>query len=73
MSVPFPSLACQIQILPLWAPDLFPFATTPTGTWTLPLFLPAGLPPDLFFQVALIDAGGPGGLIVSNPLQMHIL
>lgn len=72
VSAPFPSPTCQIQILPLWAPDLFGFATTPSGTWTLPLVLPTGLPPDLFFQVALIDAGGPGGLIVSNPLQAHI-
>ncbi|HEX6813197.1 MAG TPA: hypothetical protein VF384_16355 [Planctomycetota bacterium] len=73
VGVPIPSPECQIQILPLWSPELFAFATSAAGTWTLPLFLPAGLPPDLYFQVALIDAGGPGGLIVSNPLQMHIL
>ncbi|HZN39267.1 MAG TPA: hypothetical protein VFD82_10720 [Planctomycetota bacterium] len=69
-SVPFPSPACQIQILPLWAPDLFGFVTTPAGTWTLSLVLPPGLPSDLFFQAAVVDTNG---IIVANPLQMHIL
>jgi hypothetical protein len=73
VSAPVPSASCPVQILPLWAPDLFGFVTTASGAWTAPLFLPAGLPPDLYFQVALIDAGGPGGLIVSNPLRAHIL
>jgi hypothetical protein len=72
-SVPFPSPACQVQILPLWAPDLFTFVTTAGGTWTAPLFLPAGLPADLYFQVALIDPAVLGGLSVGNPLQMHVL
>jgi hypothetical protein len=70
VSYPFPSQACQIQVLPLWAPDLFTFATTPGGTWTLPLVLPPGLPSDLFFQAAVVDTNG---IIVGNPLQMHIL
>jgi hypothetical protein len=70
VSLPFPSPACQIQILPLWAPDLFSFVTTPAGTWTLPLVLPPGLPSDLFFQAAVVDTNG---IIVGNPLQMHIL
>ena len=70
VSFPFPSPACQIQILPLWLPDLFAFATTPAGTWTLPIFLPPGLPSDLYFQAAVVDTNG---IIVGNPLQMHIL
>ena len=70
VSFPFPSPACQIQILPLWAPDLFAFATTAAGTWTLPLVLPPGLPSDLFFQAAVIDTNG---IVVGNALQMHIL
>jgi hypothetical protein len=69
-SLPFPSAQCQIQILPLWAPDLFTFATTPAGTWTLSFVLPPGLPPDLFFQAAVVDTNG---LIVCNGLQAHIL
>ena len=70
VSYPFPSASCQIQILPLWAPDLFPFATTPGGTFTLPIVLPPGLPADLFFQAAVVDTNG---IIVGNPLQMHYL
>ena len=34
------------------------------------MVLPPGLPSDLFFQAAVVDTNG---IIVCNPLQMHIL
>jgi hypothetical protein len=69
MSLPIPSQACQVQILPVF-PDLIPFTTSSTGTWTASFVVPPGLPPDLFGQVAVVDGGG---FVVSNPLQVHIL
>jgi hypothetical protein len=67
-SLPIPSAACQVQILPI-APDLLNLQTSASGSWTASFTVPAGLPTDLFTQTAIVDGAG---FVVSNPLQVHI-
>lgn len=68
-SVPFPSPACQAQIVPA-DPNLMFFATTATGTWTATFQVPPGFVLDVYCQVGVFD--GPT-LLVSNPVQAHVL
>lgn len=69
LSAPVPSALCQVQILPI-DPNLQFFTTNLAGGWVLPVTVPAIPPQDLFVQTAMVDAGG--GLVLSNPLQVHV-
>jgi hypothetical protein len=69
-TVPFPSAACQVQILPLVDPATEILFTDPVGAAGRVINLPIGFPPiDLFLQTGVFDGLN---LILSNPLQMHI-
>jgi hypothetical protein len=67
-TAPIPSPSCQVQILPI-DPNILFFTTTATGTWTLPVTVPTIPPQDFFVQVAIAD---PAGLVLSNPVQIHV-
>lgn len=68
-SIPLPSAACPIQVLPVTV--TLGFTTDPAGAARFPLPVPVGLPPaDFFFQIGVLD--GTTAAVVSNPLEVHL-
>jgi hypothetical protein len=68
IAAPVPSASCQVQILPI-DPNILFFATSAAGTWTLSVTVPTIPPQDFFVQTAVVD---PAGLVLSNPVQIHV-
>jgi probable HAF family extracellular repeat protein len=67
---------CTLFNLPLSSLSV-PLALTPGGPgggqWTLPITLPASVPTgSLFLQAALLDAGAPHGVTLSNAVRLDL-
>ncbi|MFG0318148.1 MAG: hypothetical protein ACF8XB_12815 [Planctomycetota bacterium JB042] len=64
---------CSVHNLP-WIGSGTSFTVGPLGTLTLPGTIPIGtaVPADVYLQVLVSDPGAPGGIAVSNALQVHI-
>lgn len=68
-AIPFPSVACQLQINPLTS-SAITFSTDATGNASLGAVIPAGVSQgDYYFQAGLLQSSS---FVVTNPLQVHV-